>query len=261
MKRSRRAWLIVATLLLLAILLVLLLPARWAAPFVQSRLHGLEFDGVHGLVWNGGAQQVRGLDGRPLGQLQWRLSRALLWGRLDLQLDFSGPRLTGSGHLQRDSSGRPLWTDVSLRADLGAWAPRFDSSLGTPHGSLTMRLQRAVLQANWPIELEGRMQWRNASMQTRTPQAVALGDLAMDLHGSNGVLTGQLHDQGNGPLRADGQWQASPLGWRLDLLLQPRTADPVLRHWLARLGRPGADGTLRLHRRGGLAAATPETAP
>lgn len=260
MKRSRIAWLTVAALLMLVALLVLLLPARWAASFVQARLHGLELEGVHGLVWNGGARQLRGPDGRPLGQVHWRLSRALLWGRLDLQLELAGPGLTASGHLRRDGEGRPVWTDASLRADLAAWAPRLDSSLGTPRGTLAMTLQRAVLQGSWPVELEGQVQWRNASMQTRG-QAVVLGAFDMDLHGSNGVLTGQLHDQRNGPLHGEGQWQASPLGWRLDLLLQPRTADPALRHWLASLGRPDTDGAIHLHRRGGLAAATPETAP
>lgn len=258
MKRSRAAWLIIAILLLLIVLLVLLLPARWAVPFVQSRLHGITLGGVDGLVWNGRAEQLRGPDGRSMGQVHWRLSRALLWGRLDLQLDFAGPRLSASGRLQRDDQGRQVWTDVSMRADPAAWAPRFDSALGTPRGSLTMKLQRAVLQANWPVELEGQVQWRGAVMQTPT-HTVVLGDFDMDLDGTNGVLAGRLRDQGKGPLRAKGQWQASPLGWRLDLLLQPRSANPALRYWLAQLGRPDADGAIHLHRRGGLAAATPET--
>lgn len=259
MKRSRAAWLTVAILLLLVVLLALFLPARWVAPLVQPRLHGLKLEGVHGLVWRGAAEQLRGLDGRPLGRVQWQLSRSALWGRLDLQLDFAGPGLAANGHLQRDVQGRPVWTNVSLRSDLAAWSPRLDSSLGSPHGTLTMTLQRAVLQGNWPVELEGHVQWLDAAMQTRT-QGVALGEFGMDLDGSNGVLQGQLRDLGEGPLHAEGQWQASPLGWRLDLLLQPRTDDPALRRWLARLGRPDAEGSIHLHRRGGLAAAPPETA-
>jgi general secretion pathway protein N len=257
-KGSRAAWL-VAAILLPAALLVLFLPARWAAPFVQARLHGLELDGVHGLVWDGAANQLRGPDGRPLGAVRWRLSRSALWGRLDLRLQFDGPRLTARGHLQRDVRGRPVWNDVTLHSDLATWAPRLDTPLGTPQGTLTATLPRAVLQANWPIELEGRARWRDAAMQTHA-QPVALGDFEMALEGADGVLQGELHDLGQGPLHVEGRWQASPLGWRLDLLLQPRTADPALRQWLARLGRPAADGTVHLHRRGGLAAATPETA-
>lgn len=258
MKRSRVTWL-AAAILLFAVLLVLFLPARWVTPFVQSRLHGLRLEGVQGLVWDGVAGQLRGPDGRPLGTVCWQLSRRALWGRLDLQLQFDGPLLTARGHLRRDVLGRPVWSDVALRSDLAAWSPRLDTSLGTPRGTLTATLRRAVLQANWPVELEGKAQWRDAVMQMPT-QAVALGDVEMAMHGANGVLHGELHDQGQGPLYVEGQWQASPLGWRLDLLLRPRTGDPALRHWLARLGRPGADGSVHLQRRGGLAAATPEPA-
>lgn len=259
MKRSHVARLTVALLLFL-VLLVLFMPARWVMPFVQPRLHGVALEQVHGLVWAGRADEVRSADGRALGQLQWQLSRAALWGRLDLQLRFQGPQLTASGRLRRDAQARPVWNDVTLRAELPAWAPWLDSPLGTPQGTLTVRLQRTVVQANWPIELQGQAQWRGAAMQTRA-ERIALGDLGMDLTGAAGVLRGELRDDRQGPLRVNGQWQASPLGWRLDLPLQPRTADPALRRWLARLGRPGTDGSVHLHRRGGLAAATPESAP
>lgn len=258
MKRSRVGWL-AAAIVLFAVLLVWFLPARWVAPFVQSRLHGLRLEGVHGLVWDGGAGQLRGPGGRPLGTVRWQLSRRALWGRLDLQLQFDGPMLTARGHLRRNVAGRPVWSDVTLRSDLAAWSPRLDTSLGAPRGTLTVTLQRAVLQANWPIELEGQARWRDAAMQMPA-QAIALGDVDMAMHGADGVLRGELHDQGQGPLHVEGQWQASPLGWRLDLVLRPRTDDPALRHWLARLGRPNADGTIHLQRRGGLAAATPEPA-
>ncbi|HET6804666.1 MAG TPA: type II secretion system protein N [Frateuria sp.] len=258
MKLSRAAWLLVAIALLLVIL-VLFLPARWVAPLVQPRLHGMTLEDVHGLVWNGTADRLRGLDGRPLGRLRWQLSRSALWGRLDLRLDLAGPRVDARGHLQRDAQGRPVWSEVWLRTNLAGWAPRLDSSLGAPQGTLTAELQRVVLQGSWPIEAEGRIQWRDAVMKTRT-LSVALGDLGTNLDGANGVLAGRPHDLGRGPLQVDGQWQASPLGWRLDLLLQPRTTDPALRRWLARLGRPEADGSVHLHRRGGLAASMPETA-
>lgn len=259
MTRLRVAWLAIALLLSCAALLVLFLPARWALPFVQARLRGLTLDQVHGSVWNGAAGQVRDADGKPLGQLQWQLARTALWGRLDLQLEFAGPALAARGHLQRDGQGRPLWTGVVLRAGLAAWAPRLDQLQGTPQGTLALTLQHAVLQGGWPLELQGHAHWSDAAIQASTGR-VALGNLDMDLTATNGVLHGQLRDDGRGPLHVDGQWQASPLGWRLELLLQPRTADKVLRNWLARLGPPDANGAIHLHRRGGLAA-TMETSP
>lgn len=259
MKRPHAAWLILVLLLLLGSL-VLFLPARWVMPFVQPRLHGVALEGVHGLVWAGRADELRSADGRALGRLQWRLSRSALWGDLDLRLRLEGPQLMASGRLQRDAHDRPVWSEVVLRTGLAAWAPRLASPLGTPQGTLMLQLSRAVLQGNWPVELQGQAQWRAAAMQTRG-ERLALGNLGMDLAAAAGVLRGELRDDGQGPLRVSGHWQASPLGWRLDLLLQPRTADPAFRQWLARLGHPGPDGSVRLHRRGGLAAVAPESTP
>ena len=235
-------------------LLVLFLPARWVLPFVQTRLHGLVLGEVHGLLWDGAAEDVRGADGRPLGHVQWQLARSALWGRLDLQLACGGEGLTARGHLQRDAQGRAVWSDVDLRVDLADWGPRWPMPLGAPQGTLSATIDHAVLQANWPMELAGRLHWPDAAMQTRAGR-ITLGTLDMDVAGASGVLHGQLHDQGGGPLHLQGDWQASPLGWRLDLLLKPRSSDPDLRQWLARLGRPAADGSVQLHRRGGLAAA------
>jgi general secretion pathway protein N len=256
--RPRIAWLAIALLLSCAVLLVLFLPARWALPFVQGRLRGLSLGQVHGTVWNGAAEQVQGRDGRALGRLQWQLARSALWGRLDLQLEFAGAALAARGHLQRDAQGRPLWTDVAVQARLDAWVPRLDSPLGEPQGTLALRLQRVVLQADWPVELEGDARWTDAAMQVRAGN-VALGNLETELAAVNGVMHGRIGDDGHGPLHVDGQWQASPLGWRLDALLQPRSGGKALRNWLAYLGPPDPDGSVRLHRRGGLAAATVET--
>jgi general secretion pathway protein N len=234
------------------LLLVMFLPARLVVPFVQPRLHGVVLGQVHGLLWQGGAEDLRGADGQPLGRLQWQLARSALWGRLDLRLACDGEGLTARGRLQRDVQGRPVWSDVRLQADLSRWSAQWATPLGLPQGVVSATIDHAVLQANWPMELSGRLHWQDAAMQTRSGR-VALGTLAMDVTGSHGMLRGRMHDDGSGPLRIQGDAQASPLGWRLDLLLQPRSTDDVLRHWLARLGRPAADGAVRIHRRGGLA--------
>lgn len=257
MRRSRAAWLIVAIVLSVA-LLVLFLPARLVVPFVQRRLHGVVLGQVHGLLWQGAAQDVRGADGQPLGRLRWQLARSALWGRLDLQLACEGDGLTARGRLRRDAQGRPLWSDVHLQMDVSRLGARSATPFGLPLGTVSATIDRAVLQANWPMELAGRVRWQDAAMQTRTDR-VALGTLVMDVDGSQGVMHGRLHDDGRGALQLQGDWQASPLGWRLDLLLRPRSTDPALRHWIARIGRPAADGSVQLHRRGGLAAAGEST--
>lgn len=259
MKRTRAAWLTVAVLLLLIVLLVLFLPARWAWPLLQARLRGLTLEQVHGLVWNGGADTVRGADGRDLGRVQWQLSRSALWGRLKLDLALEGHDVQARGHLERDAQGRPVWRDVQARIDdLAAWAVHLP--WGDPRGTLEVNLDSLVLQGNWPLELAGQLHWNAAALAT-TDGAVKLGTLGLDLSASGGVMQGQLRDSGAGPLAVDGQLQLSPLGWRFTATLRPRDDDPALRRWLTHLGRPDASGTVHLQRRGGLAAATPKAAP
>lgn len=258
MKRTRAAWLTVAVLLLLVVLLVLFLPARWAWPLLQARLRGLTLEQVHGLVWNGGADTVRSADGRNLGRLHWQLSRSALWGRLALDLSLDGRDMQARGHLERDPQDRPVWRDVHARMDLAAWA--LPLPWGDPRGTLVVDLDRLVLQGNWPLELTGQLRWNAAALAT-TDGVVGLGNLGLDLSASGGVMQGRLRDSGTGPLAVDGQLQLSPLGWRLATTLRPRSDSPALRHWLAWLGRPDANGTLHLDRRGGLAAAATEPAP
>jgi len=253
--RTRAAWLTVAVLITLVAWLVLFLPARWAWPLLQARLRGLTLMQVHGLVWNGGAAAVYAADGRDLGRLRWRLSRSALWGRLDLDLALEGRDLQASGHLERDAQGRQAWRGVRARINPAAWAVHLP--WGDPRGMLVLDLDRAVLQGNWPLELAGQLRWDAAAFSAPEGE-VALGDLALDLSATGGVVLGRLRDLGSGPLAVDGQLQLSPLGWRFAATLQPHSGDPALQRWLARLGRPDAHGTIHLQRRGGLAAATPE---
>lgn len=255
MKRSRVVWPGLA-LLLIIVLLVLWLPARWALPLVQPRLRGLQLRHVHGSVWEGVADDLLAADGHRLGRVRWQLSRRALWGRLALELHFDGPGMQASGRLQRDVQGRQAWDDVQARMALSGEPPLRVFVGGDPQGTLELHLAHVLLQANWPLQLDGRMQWHDAAMRTAQGR-VPLGELAIDLHGRNGVLQATLHDLDHGPLQLDGQLQASPLGWRLNAALRARGGDPALRRWLGTLGPLDGNGWLHLHRSGGLLAAAP----
>jgi len=233
------------------------LPARWALPWVGPHLHGVRLRQVHGLLWEGRADDVRTADGGHLGQLHWQLSRRLLLGKLQSQLDFKGPQGDFSGTMQRLPDGRIAWHKVSARIDLAALGPRAASPLGQPRGELQLTIGHALLQGGWPLQLQAHAQCRHVVMRTRDGD-VALGDLDADAQAHSGVIEVQLHDDGHGPLRVDGTLQLSPLGWRVDATLRPRQTDPSLRRWLTGLGSPDADGAVHVHRSGGLAGSMPE---
>jgi Anti-sigma regulatory factor (Ser/Thr protein kinase) len=252
--------------LLAAALLLWFLPARWAMPWLAPRLHGLRLQQVQGLLWDGRADQVVAADGRVLGRLQWQLSRRALLGTLRLQLDFDGPQLAFSGGMQRLPEGRIALHEVNVRAELAALDHYISdhgglnhygtSPLGQPRGELRLTVDHALLQGGWPLQLQAQAQWRHAVVHTHGGD-VALGDLQWQAQAQDGVIQAQVHDDGNGPLHADGQMRLSPLGFRLDAVLRPRQTDPALRRWLAGLGQPAADGSVHIRRSSGLAGSLP----
>jgi general secretion pathway protein N len=243
-------------LILVAGLLAWFLPARWALPWIEPQLHGLRLQQVQGQLWDGRAGQILNAQGNPVGQLQWQLSRRALLGQVQLQLDFQGPHLTFSGAMQRLPDNQLQWRGVSVHADLAALLPRVALPQGQPLGELQLAVDQAVLQGGWPLQLDARAQWLQAAMRTRSGD-VALGNLQWQAQAQGGVIEVQLHDDGHGPLEADGQLQLSPLGWRLDAKLRARQTDPALRHWLAGLGQLDADGGVHIQRSGGLGGSLP----
>ena len=249
----RRSLIGLGVLLLAALVLVWLLPARWMLPWIEPRLHGLQLQQTGGLLWNGHADRVTTADGRMLGRLQWRLSRRALFGHVQLQLDFNGPQLAFSGAMRRLSPDQVRWSGVSLRGDLEGLPPRLDASLGQPQGALVLTVDSAVLQGGWPMQLQARARWEHAAVRT-TAGDVPLGELQLQAQARAGVIMAQLHDNGRGPLQVAARLQLSPLGWRLDASLHPRHPAPALQRWLAQFGHADADGTVHIQRRGGLAA-------
>lgn len=254
--KSLRTYLIGLGILLAAATLLWFLPVRWALPWLTPRLHGLQLQHVQGSVWDGRAGMVVAPDGQLLGRLQWQLSRRALLGQPRLQLQFDGPQLVFSGSIRRLADGRIEARGANMRVQLAALDRYTASPLGQPRGELQLAIEHALLQGGWPLQLAAQARWPQAVMHTRDGD-VALGTLLIQASAHGGVIQAQLHDDGHGPLHADGRLQLSPLGWRLDATLRARQTDPTLRRWLARLGPPAADGSVRIERRGGLAGSAP----
>lgn len=241
--------------LLLLILLTVLwfLPVRWVMPWLAPRLPDIRLQQLEGSIWDVRAGRVMAADGQVLGNLHWQLSHRALLGQLLGQLDFHGPQGDFSGAVQRLPNNQLAWHDVSGRIDLSALPQRDIPLTGAPRGQVRIDISHALLQAGWPQQLEGKLQWQQAAM--RVPEGdVALGNLVADLHAQNGVISVQWHDDASGPMQTTGQLQLSTLGWRLDASMRPRHADPALQRWLSQWGATDADGTVRVRRTGGLAS-------
>ncbi|WP_266169756.1 type II secretion system protein N [Dyella subtropica] len=259
MNRSRAVLAFVA-LLLLAALLVAFLPARWVKPQLEARLHGLRLEGVSGTLWQGHADKLLAVHGDDLGRLDWQLSRRALLGDTQLGLALVGPAGHFSGQMRKLDAQRVEWSQLHVESDLVALTERFLPQGTRLRGTLAIDGGRAVLQGRWPVELDAQAHWNGAQLlgQDRT---LDFGNLQLQASGEGGVVQGSLQDDGNGPLQLAGQFDLSPLGWHYDIKAKPRQPDPALSQWLAGFGPMGADGTMHLKRRGGIAAGSSKERP
>ena len=230
--------------------LVWFMPARLALPLLQSRLRGLQWKQVSGMIWQGEAGQVTMTGGMALGRVAWTLSRRALIGDIQLGVDLRQPQLQLHGSMHRLSPTQDEWRNVTLRMDsalLGAqpWLH------GQPQGWLDLHIAQAQLQGGWPMQVDAKGHWTQASVRT-AQGTFALGTMPLSIKGQSGVLQATLDDDGSGALRTAGRLSFSPLGWDLRMSLKPRHSDPAFLHWLHMLGAPAPDGSVQLRYRGGL---------
>lgn len=228
------------------------LPASVAVPLLARRAHGVELRDLSGTLWNGRAGRVATADGRELGSLTWRLGRAAILGRVDLDLHLDGRAGRFDGHLDRTGPDAMTWSGVDFRLDAAALAGPMMPPGVVPAGVVEGRIPRAELQGNWPVALDADVAWRKASI--RTPEGdVTLGGIALTTGASGGVMRATITDDGEGSLAVNATLAASPLGWRMEGKLVPRVDDSALAHLIARFGPPGRDGSVNLQRKAGLA--------
>ncbi|MEO8809194.1 MAG: type II secretion system protein N [Rhodanobacter sp.] len=256
MKYLRNTLIGLALLAALVGLLLWFLPASWVLPWIELQLHGMHLQQVHGSAWDGEAGEVTAADGKPLGRVQWQLSRRALLGDLRVHLAFDGPKLAVTTSLRRLPHDQLEATNLRLRADLALLDAYPAPALGRPHGQLQLSAGRILLQGGWPLQLQADGLWQHAAVQTEDGE-VALGEMQFDAKAQGGVIEAQWHDVGGGPLQARGQLQLSPLGWCLDATLRARALDPALQRWLARVGPTSPDGSVHVQQSGGLAQSPP----
>jgi general secretion pathway protein N len=241
----------------LAVPLFWFFPASWAVPMIERRAHALRLEDVGGTAWDGHAGRVIDAKGASIGALRWTLGREVVLGRTHLQADFQGPIGHFAGRFEQEAADISQWSEVTFELDagVGPGSPALPPVLRdlAPGGRLQGRIPVAQLQGNWPVSMRGDIYWNDASVGAKGGR-VALGNLHVRLDSEAVVLRATLDDDDQGPLEAHGSLNASPLGWRLDATLRPRTDSPALRGVLARFGTPAADGGIHIRQQAGLAA-------
>ncbi len=205
----------------LVVSLVLHLPANVAIGWAGLDEH-IAMNGVSGTVWTGGAGAAS-VDRMHLGQLRWRFRPfALVLGRIDYQVEISGPTLRFSGALGPTAGGgvRVSGANAIVRlAALGEVIPAVENY--SLDGTLDLNIDRlrlapmeaARIEANpsglWPRSAAGSV--RIASLQIPRLGSGSLGDYQVEVRDESGSddLLIDFRDLG-GPLELSGNLRLHP---------------------------------------------------
>jgi general secretion pathway protein N len=247
MKVIRNLLLIVLVLLLVAVALVALFPARIAWDWAGDRVGALQLDGVGGTIWRGHAQQAS-LHGQPLGTVGWQVNPWPLFGRrLEADLRLDGSEYQGVTALSHHR-GVTVLRDARLVLPADRLQPAVDVPALNPRGRLEIELAHAELVSGFPRRLDGRATWRDAAVDGA---AVArFGDLVAEFStGADGALNGTVSDTG-GPLMLEGQFRVAFTGYEAEAVLMARDGNPQVQEALQYIGEPQPDGSSILQIRG-----------
>lgn len=122
MKRSW-LWISLATLLLLALVVIATFPAALAWRWWGDRVPDVRLSGLSGSVWNGEALRVA-VRGQALGKLKWQVSPlSLLGGNPAATLSLEGPGLKLSGVFAAAAERQVRISGLEAQAEAG-WLDR-----------------------------------------------------------------------------------------------------------------------------------------
>jgi general secretion pathway protein N len=226
--------------------------AHWQAS--EQAAPGFALSRISGSVWAGEAGQAL-VQGQLLENVQWTLRPwSLLLGQVGLNWRFQLPESDGKGGYAQATTGLGLDGSVAFES-LEAHLPAViigrivKASALRPVGTVNLNLHDVLWDGASLVSATGRVVWSGAGISLLTP--LALGDQSITLETADGAVKGVLSD-GGGPLSLDGLLTVDAEGkYEFSGSLAARNA-PDLQRALRSMGRPGADGRIKLKRSGSL---------
>jgi len=249
-------------LLAYLVALVLSFPAERAYSHWQaskSASSNIALSGISGSVWSGKAA-IAMIQGQPLEKVEWSLRPwSLLFGQVGLNWHFQLPPENeekgqggyGQGSTALGLDGSVAFSTLEARLPASVVARIAKTDALRPTGSVGLNLHDVLWDGQSLRSAEGRIVWNGAGISLLKP--ISLGDQAIALETSDDGVKGVLSD-GGGPLSLDGLLTLDSEGqYEFSGSLAARNA-PDLEKALSSLGRPGADGRIKLKHSGSLAS-------
>ena len=265
MKLAFNVRFLVLGLLTYIIFLVLTFPAErayayWKSSDISSSTASRNFalTGISGSVWSGKANAAV-IQNTRLDNIEWTLRPwTLLLGQVGLGWRFQLPDSQGSKQASYGQGVTALGLDGSV--DFSSLEAQVPASIVAsmakmkalqPSGTLSLNLQDVEWNGQSLVSAEGRVVWRAAGVNLFTP--VSLGDLTLTLETNDVEIKGVIADSG-GPLSAEGLFTLEEDGkYQFNGAFSARGDSKELKNALRSMGRPGADGKVKISYSGNLA--------
>ncbi len=221
----RTSWrLLTAGLLVYLLFLLLNFPAQRGARFLQQQVDGLALQTVTGTLFSGRAGRLQ-IQEIVLGPVSWSFRPvALLTGRLEYHLDFSGPLIKGGAYAGVGLSGTVFGRELDMALQPDPLINQFSPLRVETAGAFRVRAERFQLVDGFPQELRGQVDWTDASIVD--PVSLELGDVALVLNSEGEALTGQISNNGETGLAGDISLTPTR-DYRLELILAPGPDTPA----------------------------------
>lgn len=213
----------------------------------------IKFYGVHGSLWNGGAQNLL-ISGQPsIDNLQWSINPlSLLLAKISSQLSASIKNQNIVGNLSLSALGTLQASDVRARIDSSVIQELLALPLGELDGTININIRSATLTNGTLPLIDASVNWKNAKLTV--VDSVDLGQVDLEIQPTDdNKLSATLNNkQGELLLKGNAEVDASK-AYSLDLLLTPQSNTPEnVTRSLGMFARRQSNGSYQLKRNGNL---------
>ncbi|NND90120.1 MAG: type II secretion system protein N [Granulosicoccus sp.] len=250
----RIVWLCLLGAISYLVSMLVLFPAAPVVDRIRPHLGLVALDGVSGKLYSGVVSSVRSTDDLLPLELQnvaWTVSPgSLLQGGAGARISFDGYGGGGSGLVSRQWNGEVVVSDFKFTAEAKALEPLLPVPIASFAGELSGTIDQIVLANNLLQRLGGQLTWSNAALERPVPTALGTVQVLIEPEADLSHVVnlsaegGDVTMNGTVTVRQNGDFAA-------DVLLSPAPgASPEVVNGLRQMGRPDAQGRVRLQRQG-----------
>lgn len=219
----------------------------------EYKLTPVEFYGIYGSLWNGGAEQINAPNQLPINNIQWSLKPAsLLVAKLSSEISGNIKNQNFIGNVSVNAFGTVEANDIRARIESPVMQTLINMPLGELGGVFNLKIESLILNNAAIPDINASLKWNNAKL-TLT-ETVDLGHINITIKPSGeNQLTATISNQ-QGQLSLDGtaSVDAKKL-YSLDLRITPEaSASRNITQSLSLFSRRQTDGSYLMKRKGNL---------